>query len=110
MDLTGDVRGISVSADSRMIGAGSASRGVVVSIDGGPASTVQFRGVSLLPSPPSFGPRKALLHENACKIEHSLNPEVTDKICTFLNHPKTCPHGDPIPRGVCCLGKSGIRN
>ena len=58
----------------------------------------------------TFGLHEALLHENACKIEHSLNPEVTDKICTFLNHPKTCPHGDPIPRGVCCLGKSGIRN
>ncbi|PYU95725.1 MAG: hypothetical protein DMG25_03485 [Acidobacteria bacterium] len=50
------------------------------------------------------------LHDNACKIEHGLSSEVTDKICTFLNHPRTCPHGDPIPRGVCCLGKSEIRN
>jgi len=50
------------------------------------------------------------LHDNACKIEHGLSLEVTDKICTFLNHPRTCPHGDPIPRGVCCLGNSEIRN
>jgi DtxR family Mn-dependent transcriptional regulator len=58
----------------------------------------------------TFGLDEDLLHENACKIEHGLNPEVTDKICTFLNHPKTCPHGDPIPRGVCCLNRSESRN
>jgi Mn-dependent DtxR family transcriptional regulator len=45
---------------------------------------------------------KDLLDEHACKIEHSLSPEVTQKICTFLRHPLTCPHGSPIPRGVCC--------
>ncbi len=55
-----------------------------------------------------FGLDEALLHENAHKIEGILSPEVTDKICTFLNHPQTCPHGDPIPRGACCL-KAGSR-
>ena len=43
-----------------------------------------------------------LLDANACKIEHTLSAEVTEKICTFLNHPLTCPHGAPIPRGACC--------
>jgi DtxR family Mn-dependent transcriptional regulator len=51
----------------------------------------------------TFGLEEALLHENACKVEHSLTPEVVEKICTFLNHPQTCPHGDPIPRGACCI-------
>jgi putative ABC transport system ATP-binding protein len=50
----------------------------------------------------AFGLDKDLLDEHAGKIEHSLSPEVTQKICTFLHHPETCPHGSPIPRGACC--------
>jgi len=42
------------------------------------------------------------IEQQACKFEHILSPEATDKICTFLNHPKTCPHGAPIPPGLCC--------
>ena len=51
----------------------------------------------------TFGMNEGQLHESAHKIEHSLSPEVTEKICTFLRHPLTCPHGSPIPRGECCL-------
>jgi Mn-dependent DtxR family transcriptional regulator len=42
------------------------------------------------------------IEQQACKFEHILSPEATDKICTFLGHPRTCPHGAPIPRGGCC--------
>ncbi len=42
------------------------------------------------------------IEQQACKFEHILSPEATDKICTFLNHPRTCPHGSPIPPGPCC--------
>jgi putative ABC transport system ATP-binding protein len=42
------------------------------------------------------------IEQQACKFEHILSPEATDKICTFLGHPRTCPHGAPIPLGVCC--------
>ena len=45
------------------------------------------------------------IEQQACKFEHILSPEATDKICTFLGHPRTCPHGAPIPPGQCC-GKS----
>ncbi len=38
----------------------------------------------------------------ACRMEHVIDPEVTDSICEFLNHPLACPHGRPIPRGACC--------
>ena len=44
----------------------------------------------------------AAVETNACTFEHILSPEVTDRICTFLGHPKTCPHGSPIPPGECC--------
>lgn len=42
------------------------------------------------------------IHTEACKFEHVLSPEVTRSVCTFLGHPPTCPHGNPIPRGECC--------
>ena len=41
--------------------------------------------------------------EQACRFEHILSPEATDSICTFLGHPRTCPHGSPIPAGECCV-------
>src|ERR1700728_4458317 len=47
------------------------------------------------------------IEQQACKVEHILSPEATDKICTFLGHPQTCPHGAPIPPGPCC-GNAGV--
>src|ERR1700688_769970 len=49
------------------------------------------------------------IEQQACKFEHILSPEATDKICTFLNHPLTCPHGAPIPPGPCCGRRPGPR-
>jgi len=42
------------------------------------------------------------IEQQACKFEHILSPEATEKICSFLGHPRTCPHGAPIPPGQCC--------
>src|SRR5262250_2207172 len=42
------------------------------------------------------------IEQQACKFEHILSPGATDKICSFLGHPRTCPHGAPIPPGPCC--------
>ena len=42
------------------------------------------------------------IEQQACKFEHILSPEVTEKICSFLGHPESCPHGSPIPAGECC--------
>jgi len=44
----------------------------------------------------------------ACKVEHSLLPEVEESICTLLGHPEFCPDGKRIPRGRCCSGKRKI--
>jgi putative ABC transport system ATP-binding protein len=41
----------------------------------------------------------------ACRFEHIISPELDQRICTFLGHPATCPHGNPIPPGDCCNGK-----
>lgn len=39
----------------------------------------------------------------ACEFEHILAPELEESICILLGHPRTCPHGSPIPEGACCL-------
>ena len=45
------------------------------------------------------------VESSACKFEHILSPDVTDRICTLLGHPTACPHGSPIPHGDCCTEK-----
>jgi energy-coupling factor transporter ATP-binding protein EcfA2 len=45
---------------------------------------------------------EAEIEQQACRFEHILSLEATDRICVFLGHPKTCPHGSPIPEGACC--------
>jgi DtxR family Mn-dependent transcriptional regulator len=42
------------------------------------------------------------LESSACQFEHILSETVTESVCTFLGHPPQCPHGRPIPRGLCC--------
>lgn len=42
------------------------------------------------------------MDSTACELEHILSPEVTESICSFLGHPRFCPHGKPIPVGKCC--------
>lgn len=36
-------------------------------------------------------------HQIACKLEHSFTGELVKKLEKALRHPKTCPHGNPIP-------------
>lgn len=37
------------------------------------------------------------VHEVACKLEHDITEEVIKPLGKILGHPKTCPHGNPIP-------------
>jgi putative ABC transport system ATP-binding protein len=50
----------------------------------------------------TFAIDDAEVHNQACKFEHIISPELDQRICSFLGHPKTCPHGNPIPPGDCC--------
>jgi putative ABC transport system ATP-binding protein len=38
----------------------------------------------------------------ACNSDRAISADLDQKICTFLGHPATCPHGHPIPPGPCC--------
>jgi len=40
--------------------------------------------------------------EMVCGIEHHMNKQFTDALCTMLNHPRKSPHDRDIPMGECC--------
>ena len=40
--------------------------------------------------------------EMVCGIEHHMNKQFTDALCTMLKHPRKCPHDHDIPLGECC--------
>ena len=40
--------------------------------------------------------------EMICGIEHHMNIQFTDALCTMLKHPRKCPHDHEIPMGECC--------
>ena len=40
--------------------------------------------------------------ETVCGMEHHMDEEFMDALCTLLSHPRKCPHGSTIPKGKCC--------
>jgi len=44
-----------------------------------------------------LGIDKEKSHEEACRLEHMLSEESEQRISEIMNHPTTCPDGDPIP-------------
>ena len=56
----------------------------------------------------TFAIEDAEAQVQACRFEHIITPELDQRICSFLGHPKTCPHGNPIPPGICCETKEAI--
>lgn len=46
--------------------------------------------------------------EMVCGIEHHMNEQFTNALCTMLKHPRKCPHDHEIPMGDCC--KTEIQN
>jgi len=46
---------------------------------------------------------RSKVHEEACKMEHTLSDEAGDALCRLLNAPARCPHGsliEPCGKGV----------
>lgn len=50
-----------------------------------------------------LGVEDVLLEESACKFEHVIREGIEENVCVLLGHPRVCPHGNPIPRGQCCI-------
>jgi DtxR family transcriptional regulator, Mn-dependent transcriptional regulator len=40
------------------------------------------------------------VHEEAERLEHAMSDKLVDRIDALLGHPRTDPHGDPIPDGA----------
>lgn len=36
-------------------------------------------------------------HQEASRLEHAISPRLEERIAIVLDHPSTCPHGNPIP-------------
>lgn len=36
-------------------------------------------------------------HQEASRLEHAVSPRLEERIAAVLGHPRTCPHGNPIP-------------
>jgi len=53
----------------------------------------------------TFAIEESEAQNQACRFEHIISAELDERICSFLGHPKTCPHGNPIPPGACCSNK-----
>lgn len=37
------------------------------------------------------------VHQEADALEHTLSPETVERLAAKLDHPETCPHGNPLP-------------
>lgn len=49
------------------------------------------------------------VHEEACKLEHALSPEVEARLAAQLGNPRTCPHGQVIPDEDGALAEEPLR-
>lgn len=45
----------------------------------------------------------------ACGLEHHLTERFANALCSMLDHPRLCPHGQGIPAGKCCNTRIGIK-
>ena len=50
-----------------------------------------------------FRMTEVTFEREACTWEHVLSEGVTESVCSFLGHPRVCPHNKPIPPGRCCV-------
>jgi DtxR family Mn-dependent transcriptional regulator len=48
--------------------------------------------------------------EMVCGVEHHMNKQFTDALCTMLKHPRKCPHDNEIPEGECCSTQQSNEN
>ena len=76
--------------------------GVSLTKDGEQIGTTMMRNSRLLEVLMDSALKIAIDEEMVCGVEHHMNKQFTDALCTMLNHPRKCPHDLSIPRGQCC--------
>jgi len=76
--------------------------GVVLTQDGERIGSSMMRNSRLLEVLMDSALKVAIDEEMVCGIEHHMNKQFTDALCTMLKHPRKCPHDHAIPMGECC--------
>ena len=76
--------------------------GVKLTEEGEKISASMMRNSRLLEVLMDSALKVAIDEEMVCGIEHHMNKQFTDALCTMLNHPRKCPHDHEIPAGECC--------
>ena len=76
--------------------------GVKLTEDGQTIGSSMMRNSRLLEVLMDSALKVEIDEEMVCGIEHHMNKQFTDALCTMLNHPRKCPHNLDIPIGPCC--------
>jgi len=80
--------------------------GVKLTEEGGKIGASMMRNSRLLEVLMQSALKVEIDEEMVCGIEHHMNKQFTDALCTMLKHPRKCPHENEIPRGECCKNDS----
>ncbi|MCV0393575.1 MAG: metal-dependent transcriptional regulator [Nitrosopumilus sp.] len=76
--------------------------GVKLTEDGEKIGSSMMRNSRLLEVLMDSALKVEIDEEMVCGIEHHMNKQFTDALCTMLKHPRKCPHDHKIPMGECC--------
>ena len=76
--------------------------GVTLTEDGERIGASMMRNSRLLEVLMDSALKVEIDEEMVCGIEHHMNKQFTDALCTMLKHPRKCPHDHEIPMGECC--------
>ena len=76
--------------------------GVTLTEEGENVGSMMMRNSRLLEVLMADALKVEIDEEMVCGIEHHMNKQFTDALCTMLKHPRKCPHDHDIPLGNCC--------
>ena len=76
--------------------------GVILTEEGEKVGASMMRNSRLLEVLMDSALKVEIDEEMVCGIEHHMNKQFTDALCTMLKHPRKCPHDHDIPMGQCC--------
>ncbi|MGD8300586.1 MAG: metal-dependent transcriptional regulator [Nitrosopumilaceae archaeon] len=76
--------------------------GVILTEEGERVGASMMRNSRLLEVLMDSALKVEIDEEMVCGIEHHMNKQFTDALCTMLRHPRKCPHDHDIPLGECC--------
>jgi len=76
--------------------------GVKLTEEGEKVGTTMMRNSRLMEVLMKNALKVEINEEMVCGIEHHMNKQFTDALCTMLKHPRKCPHDNDIPMGECC--------